>query len=85
MKFLDDLSAQAIRTVDEITFILNNFDVNSPDAVGDLDRIRSLSLSLQELEFDIRGGHQGGSELADMIAVLRLAAETMAKDAFILA
>lgn len=84
MKCLDELSAQAIRTVDEITFILNNFDVNSPDVVGDLDRIRSLSSSLQELEFDIRGVYQGGSELADMIAVLRLAAETMAKDAFIL-
>lgn len=84
MKCLDELSAQAIRTVDEITFILNNFDVNSPDAVGDLDRIRSLSSSLQELEFDIRGVYQGGFELADMIAVLRLAAETMAKDAFIL-
>ena len=84
MKCLDELSAQAIRTVDEITFILNNFDVNSPDAVGDLDRIRSLSSSLQELEFDIRGVYQGGSELADMIAVLRLAAETMAKDAFVL-
>lgn len=80
----DELAASAIRAVDEIKFILSNFDANSPDAVSDLDQVCSLCGYLAELEPEIRGGCLGHSGVANMINVLRLACEMMANDAFAL-
>ncbi len=36
---VDELAASAIRALDEIYFMLRNFDVNSPDAISDLDQV----------------------------------------------
>lgn len=81
---VDELAASAIRAVDEINFILSNFDANGPNAVADLDQICEFCAYLAKLEPQLRGGDQERAEVADMIAVLRIACETMAVDAYVL-
>lgn len=80
---VDELAASAIRAVHEINFILRNFDANGLNAVSELDQVCSHCAYLAELELELRGGNQGRSEVAGMIAVLRIACETMARDAYV--
>lgn len=82
---VNELAASAIRAVHEINFILRNFDANGLNAVSELDQVCSHCAYLAELELklELRGGNQGRSEVAGMIAVLRIACETMARDAYV--
>ncbi|MGV1017049.1 MAG: hypothetical protein ACOYBW_06685 [Fluviibacter phosphoraccumulans] len=81
---VDELAASAIRALDEIYFMLRNFDVNSPDAISDLDQVCEFCVYLSKLEPQLRGGKQEHAEVADQIAALRLACETLAGDAYFL-